>query len=212
MPSRICSSSLRACRSSSRWNRIEVCRMRSTRSNTSAPSWSRTVSPRMRPSSRMSFRSRVSSSSAWASSARLDLISASEGMIWGDIDGLSRSCPADQVCKFFAAAQDEDGGVLSNPPPRPFPIGIAQAALEDLARILPRQAGLDFDVLRHLVVGKRGLQPGADVRRHPASRRLPVPPPPSAPRRIPHRECRTPRNRARRAPPAGRIRSRRDRC
>ena len=33
--------------------------MRSTRSKASAPSWSRTVSPRMRPSSRMSFRSRL---------------------------------------------------------------------------------------------------------------------------------------------------------
>src|SRR5437667_5740869 len=53
-------------------------------------------------------------------------------------------------------------GVL-NPPPRPFPIGIAQAPLEDLAGILARQLGLDFDVLRHLVIGKRCFQLCTDV-------------------------------------------------
>src|SRR4029079_9854397 len=56
-----------------------------------------------------------------------------------------------------------------NPPPRPLPIGIAQAALEDLAGIFPRQVGLDFDVLRHLVVGQRYLElraDGGDVERH----------------------------------------------
>ena len=60
-----------------------------------------------------------------------------------------------------------------NPAPRPFPIGIAQAALEDLAGIFPRQVGLDFDVLRHLVVGQRNLELRADrrdVERHPRLR------------------------------------------
>jgi hypothetical protein len=33
----------------------------------------------------------------------------------------------------------------SNPPAGPLPIGIARAALEDLAGILARQLGLDFD-------------------------------------------------------------------
>jgi hypothetical protein len=41
-----------------------------------------------------------------------------------------------------------------DPPSRPFPIGIAQAALEYLAGILPRQILPDFDVLRDLVVGQ----------------------------------------------------------
>src|SRR5580704_14801419 len=61
----------------------------------------------------------------------------------------------------------------SNPPPRPFPIGIAQAALEDLAGILARQVLEDFDVFRHLVVGERGLELGADradIQRHPGLR------------------------------------------
>ena len=93
-----------------RWNRIEVCRMRSTRSNTSAPSWSRTVSPRMRPSSRISFRSRASSSSAKASAARLDRRSASEGMIWEDMVGGSRNCPASSSRNFLSPAQDQEKG------------------------------------------------------------------------------------------------------
>ena len=57
-----------------------------------------------------------------------------------------------------------------NPPPRALPIGIAQAALEDLAGILARQVGLDLDGLRHLVVGERDLElraDGRDVERHP---------------------------------------------
>ena len=49
-----------------------------------------------------------------------------------------------------------------NPAPRPLPIGIAQAALEDLAGILARQAVLDFDMFRHLVVGQRRLGLDAD--------------------------------------------------
>src|SRR5262249_21755166 len=60
-----------------------------------------------------------------------------------------------------------------NPPPRPLPIGIAQAALEDLAGIFPRQVALDLDVLRHLVVGQRGLELAAnfgEVERHPRLR------------------------------------------
>ncbi len=85
--------------------------MRSTRSNTSAPSWSRTVSPRMRPSSRMSLRSLVSSSSAEASSARLDLSSVSEGMIWGDIVKMLQKLPgASLSCNFLGAAQDQEKG------------------------------------------------------------------------------------------------------
>src|SRR6185436_11692931 len=53
------------------------------------------------------------------------------------------------------------------------PIGIAQAAFEDLAGIFPRQAGLDFDVFRHLVVSQRDLELGADgrdVERYPRLR------------------------------------------
>src|SRR5216117_1435228 len=50
-----------------------------------------------------------------------------------------------------------------NPPPCAFPIGIAQAPLENLAGILARQLGLDFDVFWHLVVGERGFQLRADV-------------------------------------------------
>src|SRR5712672_4085114 len=170
MLSRISSSSRRAGLSLSRWNRIEVCRMRSTRSNTSAPSWSRTVSPRMRPSSLISVRSRASS----ASSTRLARISVSEGMVWGDMAGYSRGLPGSSgVCKFFAAVQDKDGGCpfrfpaqgrdykKSDPPPCPLPIGIAQAALEDFSGIFPRQIGLDFDVFRHLVVGELCLEAGA---------------------------------------------------
>src|SRR5450755_3348575 len=41
----------------------------------------------------------------------------------------------------------------SNSPPRPLPIGISQAALEDLAGILARQLFLDLDVPGDLVVG-----------------------------------------------------------
>ena len=114
MLSRMVSSSRRAGWSSSRWNRIEVCRMRSTRSNTSAPSWSRTVSPRIRPSSRISLRSRASSSSAKASAERLDRRSASEGMIWEDIVGCSRNCPASRVCNFLAQCKIKDGGDVTD--------------------------------------------------------------------------------------------------
>ena len=58
---------------------------------------------------------------------------------------------------------------MLNPPPRPLPIGIAQAALEDLAGIFPRQVGLDLDVFRHLVVGQRRLElaaDGSEIERH----------------------------------------------
>ena len=41
----------------------------------------------------------------------------------------------------------------SNPPPRLFPVRIAQAALEDLARLLARQRVGKLDHARHLVVG-----------------------------------------------------------
>src|ERR1700687_620528 len=57
--------------------------------------------------------------------------------------------------------------------PRAFPIGIAQAPLENLAGILAWQLGLDFDVLRHLVIGERGFELRADVsdvQRHPRFR------------------------------------------
>ena len=47
-------SSRRAASSALRWNCTPVRRMCSTRSNTCSPSWERTVSPRMRPSSRVS--------------------------------------------------------------------------------------------------------------------------------------------------------------
>src|SRR3984957_17691811 len=60
-----------------------------------------------------------------------------------------------------------------NPPPRPLPIGIAQAALENLAGILARQVFEDFDVFRHFIVGQRGLQPRpyvSDIQRHPCLR------------------------------------------
>src|ERR1700759_1419163 len=166
MSSRICSSSLRARRSSSRWNRIAVCRMRSTRSNTSAPSWSRTVSPRMRPSSRMSFLSRASSSSACTSSARVDLSSASEGMVWGDMFSSPEDARRIKSASFLPQRKMKMRAALfppSNPPPRPLPIGIAEAALEDFAGIFPRQVGMDFDGIWTLVVGQRGFQPGADV-------------------------------------------------
>src|SRR6478609_1791033 len=182
MLSRMVSSSRRASLSSSRWNRIEVCRMRSTRSNTSAPSWSRTVSPRMRPKSLMSVRNRASS----ASSTRLARISASEGTIWGDIGCYSRSCPASPECAIFlpqrkikmeaapfCRPRERRDDERSNPPPRPLPIGIAQPALEDLAGILTRQISLDFDVLWHLVIGQRGLElgtDGGDIERHPCLR------------------------------------------
>src|ERR1700748_2828152 len=52
---------------------------------------------------------------------------------------------------------------LLDPPARPFPIGIAQAALEYLAGIFARQVGLDLQMLRYLVVGERRLQPAADI-------------------------------------------------
>src|ERR1700690_1868729 len=85
--------------------------MRSTRSNTSAPSWSRTVSPRMRPSSRTSFRSLASSSSAEASSARFDLRSVSEGMIWGDIGKMLQKLPGTSLSRnFLGPAQDQEKG------------------------------------------------------------------------------------------------------
>ena len=51
----------------------------------------------------------------------------------------------------------------SNPPPRPFPIWIAQSALEDLAGILARQVGLDHDMLGDLVVGECGLELRAET-------------------------------------------------
>src|SRR5262249_3524576 len=165
MESRMDSSSRRASRSSSRWNRIEVWRMRSTRSKTSAPSWSRTVSPRMRPSRRMSLRSRASSSTAWASSGRLVRASVSVGMIWEDIFRYSRMPGSYPVCNFFDAAQDEEDDGISNFPPGLFPIGVAQAPLENLAGIFPRQLGSDVDVLGNLVVGKYGFQMAADVNR-----------------------------------------------
>src|SRR3954462_2984813 len=51
-----------------------------------------------------------------------------------------------------------------NPPPRFGPIRIAQPALEGSCRNLPRQVGLNFAVLGHLVVGEPDLEPGADGR------------------------------------------------
>src|SRR5271165_3627348 len=213
MLSRMVSSSRRAARSSSRWKRIEVWRMRSTRSNTSAPSWSRTVSPRMRPNRRISLRSLVSSSIACASSARLERSSTSEGMIWVDIVDCSSNCPAvlqsasfltqckikkeavavslpssrrrprrrpgthnhrrssggtrlpccpNETSRGMGPGLRRDDGSLDLPP-GPLPIGIAQAALEDLAGVLAWQAGLDFDVLWNLVVSERGFQPETDV-------------------------------------------------
>src|SRR5882672_4966303 len=47
----------------------------------------------MRPSSRMSSRSRASASMAAISSPRLERTSVSEGMIWEDIAGYSRNLP-----------------------------------------------------------------------------------------------------------------------
>src|SRR6516225_4586961 len=108
----------------------------------------------MRPSRRMSFLSLASSSSACASSARLDLTSTSDGMVWGDMMALQKLPGGSQVWQFFAAAQDEERGgsslkspswpgafpvlawIRSNPAPGPFPIAIPQATLEDLAGIL----------------------------------------------------------------------------
>ena len=82
--------------------------MRSTRSNTSAPSWSRTVSPRMRPSRRISVRSRASSC---ASSTRLARTSVSEGTVWGRHGWLLQRLPGKfRSVQVFAAVQDKDGG------------------------------------------------------------------------------------------------------
>src|SRR6266404_7102998 len=60
-------------------------------------------------------------------------------------------------------AQHPGHAKLSNPSSRPLPMGIAQAALENLAGILARQLVKDFDMLRHLVVGQRSLELRADV-------------------------------------------------
>src|SRR6202051_3086924 len=49
-----------------------------------------------------------------------------------------------------------------NPPPCPRPIGIAQPALENLAGILARQIGLDFQVFWYFVIGEQGLEMCAD--------------------------------------------------
>ena len=125
----------------------------------------------------------------------------------GPADGYETPQPRCVTCAAIAGTTE-----ILNPPPRPLPIGIAQAALEDLAGIFPRQVGLDFDVLWHLVVGQRHLELAADGSDDRASRPAAAPPPPSAPRRIPRRECRTPRNHARPAPHAARPRSRPDRC
>src|SRR5216683_6510948 len=62
-----------------------------------------------------------------------------------------------------------DDDVL-NPSPRSLPIGIAQAALENLAGILARQIFEDFEVLWHFVASQRSFQLRADVsgiQRHP---------------------------------------------
>ena len=61
--SSVASSSRRAAASLSRWKRIEARRICSTSSKTSSPSCSRTVSPRIRPSRRMSSRKGTSFSS-----------------------------------------------------------------------------------------------------------------------------------------------------
>src|SRR3954465_15384252 len=155
----------RAGRSSSRGNLIEVWRIRSTRSNTSEPSWSRTVSPRIRPSSRMSFRSRASSSIASASSARLDRSSASEGMIWGDMVKCSRIARRLFESQFFAvrARPTRITAAMLNPASCPLPVGITQAPLEYLAGILARQLLLYLDVLGDFVISQRSLQVLADV-------------------------------------------------
>src|SRR6267378_4245723 len=72
-----------------------------------------------------------------------------------------------------AASGARQALVTSNPPPRPFPIGIAQPALEYLAGVLAWQIGMNFDVLWHLVVGERGLElraDNSDIQRHPCLR------------------------------------------
>src|SRR5262245_13306331 len=48
---------------------------------------------------------------------------------------------------------------------RRVPIGLAQAPLEDLARILPRQIAAHLDAARHLVAGELTPQMPIDVRR-----------------------------------------------
>src|ERR1700676_2339036 len=63
--------------------------------------------------------------------------------------------------------------VVLNPSSRPLPIGIAQAALEDLAGILARQVFQDFEVFRYFVIGERGFELGADrgdIQRQPGLR------------------------------------------
>src|SRR3982075_458128 len=170
----------------------------------------------MRPSRRMSSRSRASASRAAISSPRLGRASVSEGTLWGDMK-LLQKLPGNSLSRNFSGpAQDKDGGGppsssrrrpgpiatgrgfckrslipsfnekprrlgpgvrrddrLLNPPPRPYPIGIAQAPLENLAGILAWQLGLDFDVFWHLVVGQRHLELGpdrADIQPHPCLR------------------------------------------
>src|SRR5258708_24998331 len=61
---------------------------------------------------------------------------------------------ADGLCPEPLAWDDS----LSNPPPRPLPIGIAQATLENLAGVLARQIFEDFDVFWLLVIGQRRLE------------------------------------------------------
>src|SRR6185437_1854748 len=136
----------------------------------------------------MSVRSRASASRARASSARLERRSVSatsegliwEDMIWEDMADSSREGPAGRRLQLFRRiARSRSGRPVRarrglDPPPCPLPKGIAQPPLEDLAGILARQIAVDFDVFRHLVIGKRDLEPGADVRdvEHHAGLRL----------------------------------------
>src|SRR6185437_10629516 len=114
----------------------------------------------------MSVRSRASASRARASSARLErrsVSATSEGLIWEDMADSSRDGPAGRSLQLFRrSARSRNGRPVRarrglDPPPCPLPIGIAQAPLEDLAGILARQIVVDFDVFRHLVIGKRDL-------------------------------------------------------
>src|SRR5258708_13930462 len=51
-----------------------------------------------------------------------------------------------------------------NPSSRPFPLGIPQAPLENLAGILARQIFEDFDVFWHFVIRQRSFEPCTDRR------------------------------------------------
>src|ERR1700682_3501291 len=67
----------------------------------------------MRPSRRMSSRSRASASMAAISSPRLGRTSGSEGIIWEDMSLLQKLPGSPLSRNFFAAAQDKDRGDLT---------------------------------------------------------------------------------------------------